>query len=84
MTPELLSIFAVAIALSVQLWRGQRENREAQKETRNAIAALRESTARDIAALRESTGRDIAELRERMARLEGLFAGFTQREKPAA
>lgn len=27
-----------------------------------------------------ATRRDIADLRERMARLEGLFEGFTQRE----
>ena len=27
--------------------------------------------------------REIADLRERMARLEGLFEGFTKREKPA-
>ena len=27
--------------------------------------------------------RDVADLRERMARLEGLFEGFTRREPPA-
>ena len=35
---------------------------------------------RDIAGLH----RDIADLRERMARLEGLFEGFTRREQPTA
>lgn len=34
------------------------------------------STNRAIAELRE----DVADLRERMARLEGLFEGFTKRE----
>ena len=33
---------------------------------------------RDIAALGESTRKDIAALSERMARLEGLFEGFTK------
>ena len=28
--------------------------------------------------------RDVADLRERMARLEGLFEGFTRRDPPAA
>ena len=28
--------------------------------------------------------RDIGELRERMARIEGLFEGFTRREQPPA
>ena len=35
------------------------------------------SMKRDIGALRDSVG----DLRERMARLEGLFEGFTRREK---
>ncbi len=32
--------------------------------------------------LRRDLHRDIADLRERMARLEGLFEGFTGRVKP--
>ena len=36
------------------------------------------ATRRDIAGLH----RDIGDLRERMARLEGLFEGFTRRESP--
>ena len=30
------------------------------------------------------THRDFADLRERMARIEGLFDGFTRRESPTA
>ena len=33
---------------------------------------------RDIAALGESTRKDIAALNERMAKVEGLFEGFTK------
>ena len=41
---------------------------------------------RDIAGLHRDIGgihRDISDLRERMARLEGLFEGFTRRETAA-
>ena len=41
---------------------------------------------RDIAGLHRDIGgihRDIGDLRERMARLEGLFEGFTRREPTA-
>lgn len=46
MTAELISIFGVAVMLSVQLWRAQSENRQAQKETTRAIGELRERMAR--------------------------------------
>ena len=42
---------------------------------------------RDLAGIhRDVAGvhRDIGELRERMARIEGLFEGFTRREPPPA
>ena len=35
---------------------------------------------RDMRAMDNRIGRDIADLRERMARLEGLFEGFTRHE----
>ena len=84
MTPELISIFGVAVMLSVQLWRVQSENRQAQKETTRAIGELRETTGREIGELRETTGREIGELRERMARLEGLFEGYVQQNSSGA
>ena len=43
------------------------------------IIRAQHATHRDIGEVR----RDVADLRERMARLEGLFEGFTRRE-PAA
>ena len=45
-----------------------------QRGMRRDIAALGESTRKDI----ESVRKDIAALSERMARLEGLFEGFTK------
>ena len=44
-----------------------------------AILSGQYAMRRDIAGLR----RDIADLRERMARLEGLFEGFTRRQTAA-
>ena len=46
MTPEPISIFGVAVTLSVQLRRMQSENRQAQNETTRAIGELRERMAR--------------------------------------
>ena len=43
------------------------------------VPSLRD-VRRDIAGLH----RDVGDLRERMARIEGLFEGFTRREPPAA
>ena len=68
MSPEIITIISAAIALAAAILPGQ--------------YAMR----RDIAGLHRDIGglhRDIADLRERMARLEGLFEGFTRRE-PAA
>ena len=45
----------------------------------NTNAAIRDMRA-DVADLREEVHAEIADLRERMARLEGLFEGFTKRE----
>lgn len=50
MTPELIAILAVGVAILAFLW---------------------------------NLHRDVADLRERMARLEGLFEGFTRRDTTA-
>ena len=71
MSAELIAILAVGVPLGVPLW-------TAMREMRRDIGGL----AKDIADLRESVAKDIADLRERMARLEGLFEGFTG-AKPA-
>ena len=65
MSPGFIAIIGTGIALAAVLLPGQ-------YAMRRDVAGLH----RDIAGLH----RDIADLRERMARLEGLFEGFTQRE----
>ena len=65
-TPELISILGVAVALFLQLLR------------------MQQATMQAIGELRKDTARGAAELRERMARLEGLFEGFTQKSSPGA
>ena len=72
MSPELIAIIGTGIALATVILPGQ-------YATRRDIAGLHRDIAglhRDIAGLH----RDIADLRERMARLEGLFEGFTRHE----
>ncbi len=64
MTPEVIAILGVGIALGgmiLYIARGLNE--------------LRRDVARDVAGLQNN----ISDLRERMARLEGLFEGFAGR-----
>ncbi len=74
MSQELIAIIGAAIGLAaiiVPTIRGLRKD----------IATLGESTRKDMSDLRkaiESVRKDIAALSERMARLEGLFEGFTK------
>ena len=74
MSQELIAIIGAAIGLAaiiVPTIRGLRKG----------IATLGESTRKDMSDLRkdiESVRKDIAALSERMARLEGLFEGFTK------
>lgn len=44
------------------------------------IAGFLWTLHRDMRAMDNRISKDIADLRERMARLEGLFEGFTKRE----
>ena len=60
MSPELVSILAVGVALAVLILTGLRGVRAELHEVRT----------------------DVGDLRDRMARLEGLFEGFT-RKAPA-
>ena len=65
MSPEILTIIGTGIALAAVILPGQ--------------YAMR----RDIGGIHRDIGgihRDIGDLRERMARLEGLFEGFTRRD----
>ena len=49
-----------------------------------ALGALILTTTARLGQRIDRIERDVAELRERMARLEGLFEGFTRREAGAA
>ena len=65
MSPELIAIIGTTIALAAVIL--------------SSLHAMR----REIAGLHRNIAgvhRDVAALRERMARLEGLFQGFTRRE----
>ena len=71
MSQELIGIIIAAIALAAILVPGQ-------SALSPDIAALGESTRKDVADLAESTRKDLAALNERMAKVEGLFEGFTK------
>ena len=70
MSPEIIAIASVGVALAGLILTGQRAIRAEQAAQRQEIAALRE----EIAAQRE----DLAALRERMAHLEGLLEGLRE------
>ena len=76
MTPEIWTIIGVGVAIAALILNGQRAARADKAELRSDIQALR----RDVGELR----RDVGELRERMARIEGLFEGFTGRSDRSA
>ena len=70
MTPELIGIVAVGVALAGIVLVSIRELRGEIKSVRAEIKAVRG---------------EMAELRERMARIEGIFEGFLRRDvEPAA
>ena len=70
MSPEIIAIVSVGVALAGLILNGQRAIRAEQAAQRQEIATLRE----DLAAMRE----EIAALRERMAHLEGLLEGLRE------
>jgi len=76
MTPEMIAIIGVGIALAGIILHSSRDTSRALVDIREEVADLR----KEIADVRK----DMAELRERMARLEGLFEGFTGRKRPVA
>ena len=72
MSPEIIAIIGDAIALAAVIL-------PSLHAMRRDIAGLHSNIAgihRDIAEVH----RDVVDLRERMARIEGLFEGFTRRE----
>ena len=79
MSPEFIAIISTAIALAASILPSLRAMRRDIAGLHYGIAGLHRGIAglhRDIAGVH----RDVADLRERMARLEGLFEGFTRRE----
>lgn len=62
---QIFTIVAVGVSLGGLILNGQNTTNRAIEELRIEIAEIRS---------------DIADLRDRMARLEGLFEGFTNRE----
>lgn len=65
-----LTIIGTAVALAAVIVPGQRAMRQEMHNVRREIGDVRQ----EIGDVR----RDISDLRERMARLEGLFEGFTK------
>lgn len=72
-----LTIVGTAIALAAVIVPGQRAMRQEMNNVRQEINDVR----LEVNDVRQEIGdvrRDISDLRERMARLEGLFEGFTK------
>ena len=79
MSPELIAILAVGVGLGGAMLATMRGLRSDMIDLRSEVRDVR-SEVRDVRS-------DVGDLRERMARLEGLFEGFTGRggqESPAA
>ena len=72
MSGELIAILAVGAALGVPLW-------AAMRDLRREVSRV----GQEIGELRTSVAQGIGELRERMARLEGLFEGYSGTKAPA-
>ena len=77
---ELIAIGILGVALVSLGWKVSSDFRQ---EFKLEIQHLREEVGGDVAGLRGDVADlrgDVADLRERMARLEGLFEGFTRGE----
>ena len=77
---ELIAIGILGVALVSLGWKVSSDFRQ---EFKLEIQHLREEVGGDVASLRGDVADlrgDVADLRERMARLEGLFEGFTRGE----
>ena len=70
MSAELIAILAVGVALGGAMLATMRGLRVEMGDLRSEVRDVR-SEVRDVRS-------DVGELRERMARLEGLFEGFTR------
>ncbi len=80
MTPELIGIVAVGVALAGLMLVSNRENARA---LRAEMKDMREDTRKQFESMRaemKDMRGEMAKLRERMARIEGMFEGFLRRE----
>lgn len=71
-SPELIAIGILGVSLVSLGWKVTADLRQEIHYVRQDVGNVRQ----DVADVRQ----DVAGLRERMARLEGLFEGFTRRE----
>ena len=78
---ELIAIITIGITIIEFMWNLHRDMSNLRSEVTRDISNLRDDVARDISNLRSEVTRQIADLCERMARLEGLFEGFTGRKE---
>jgi len=69
---EIITLAGVAGTIGILLNLQSRLHRD--------INSLRQEMNRDISSLRKDMNKETSGLRERMARLEGLFEGFVNRE----
>ncbi len=91
MTPELIGIVAVGVALAGLMLVSNREHRGEMKELRAEMRDMRGEMKAEMKELREDTNQqfeavrgEMAKLRERMARIEGMFEGFLRRDSRQA
>ena len=74
MSPEFMAVIGAAIALAAVIFSSQRAMRREIGDMRQEMGNMRQEMRQEIAKVQQ----DIGDLRERMARLEGLFEGFTK------
>ena len=83
MTPEIISIIAVGVALAGVVLISVRENtrvlRAEMKDIRAEVKDVR-GEMKDVRGEMKDMRVEMAELRERLARIEGMFEGFLRRD----
>ena len=72
----IIAVVSVGVALGMLIVTLHQTTSAAIRDVRSDVANLREEVHRDISDLRDRMGG----LEQRMARLEGLFDGYTKRE----
>ena len=75
---ELIAIITIGVTIIGFMWNLHRDMLNLRSDVTRDLSNLRS----DLSSLRSEVTRQIADLRERMARLEGLFEGFTGRKEP--